>query len=250
MPGPFEASRDPTTLEAMSRLTQTRRTAGQVIGLSGELLGILMQLFLMWVGFRIIFADDDAGDALRLFIWCLVSSTYLGATMLWLYVLVRLDQPDPKGLSLIVGHPVIRVLSTIMSFGASIIGFGVAVNLITELGNQTHDTFTEFNAVWAMLLSWALFNWGYARVYFSRCQRASKPQLRFAGEDEPRLADFVYFSFTNATTFATSDVQVLTTRMRWTVVWHTTTAFFFNALIIALTMNVIANGRLFAELFS
>ena len=45
-----------------------------------------------------------------------------------------------------------------------------------------------------------------------------------------------------------SDVQVMTTRMRWTVVWHTTFAFFFNALIIALTMNVISNGTLLQNL--
>jgi uncharacterized membrane protein len=38
--------------------------------------------------------------------------------------------------------------------------------------------------------------------------------------------------------------------MRWTVVWHTTLAFFFNALIIVLTMNVISNGSFFTELFA
>ena len=60
----------------------------------------------------------------------------------------------------------------------------------------------------------------------------------------------MYLAFTNATTFAVSDVQVTSTRMRWTIVWHTTIAFFFNALIIVLTMNVVANGRFFADLFA
>ncbi len=31
----------------------------------------------------------------------------------------------------------------------------------------------------------------------------------------------------------------MTTRMRWTVLWHTTLGFFFNALIIVLAVNTI-----------
>jgi uncharacterized membrane protein len=36
-------------------------------------------------------------------------------------------------------------------------------------------------------------------------------------------------------------VQVMTTRMRWTVVWHTTLSFFLNAMIIVLAVNTIMN---------
>jgi uncharacterized membrane protein len=91
-----------------------------------------------------------------------------------------------------------------------------------------------------MLLSWALFHWGYARIYERRYRMApTPPALLFPGTDQPRIVDFVYFSFTNATAFSVSDVQVMTPRMRWTVVWHTTFAFFLNALVIVLAFSTI-----------
>jgi len=97
-------------------------------------------------------------------------------------------------------------------------------------------------AVCGMLLSWALYHWGFARIYDRRYRLAVIPPLIFPGTENPRLADFVYLSFTNATNFSVSDVQVVTTRMRWTIVWHTTTSFFLNALIIVLAFSTIINA--------
>ena len=225
-----------------------RSTAATVVSVSGEVIGLLAQLLLVFLAARIIWADDDSLDPLRLLVWCLVASLYLGATILWLNVIVRLDQPEPATTRTIIKHPITRVLSTILTFGSSFLGIIVALNLIVSLSKDDRDPLSEFSAVWAMLLSWAMFQWGYARIYYSRYHRSPTPPLLFPGTEDPRLLDFVYLAFTNATTFAMSDVQVMTTRMRWTVVWHTTFAFFFNALIIALTMNVISNGTLLQNL--
>lgn len=231
-----------------------RSAAGRVLSLGGEILGVLAQLLLLWLGAVYIWGEDDVLDSLRLLTWCLVATAYLGATVVGLNVLVRLDRPDPRAARALIGHPLMRLLSMVLSFGSSALGLTVAVSLITDIGNEVHDTFSEFSAIWAMLLSWAMFNWGFARIYFSRYHRAvdrgGAQPLEFPGTPDPRLVDFVYLAFTNATTFAVSDVQVTSTRMRWTIVWHTTIAFFFNALIIVLTMNVIANGRFFADLFA
>jgi len=57
------------------------------------------------------------------------------------------------------------------------------------------------------------------------------------------MVDFVYFSFTVGSSFAASDVTVLSSRTRWTVVWHSVSSFFFNGLIIVLALNTImSNG--------
>lgn len=228
----------------------SRTSAASVFSLGGEIVGLLTQILLVFVGARIIWADDDSLDPLRLLIWCLAASLYLGGTILWLNILVRLDQPDPPATRALIGHPLTRMLSTVLTFGSSFLGLTVAVDLILSLGREQREPFSEFSAVWAMLLSWSMFHWGYARIYFSRYHRAAEPPLLFPGTTEPRLLDFVYLAFTNATTFAVSDVQVVATRMRWTIVWHTTSAFFFNALIIALTMNVISNGALLRDLLA
>ncbi|WP_323368297.1 DUF1345 domain-containing protein [Leucobacter muris] len=139
-------------------------------------------------------------------------------------------------------------LATLVTFGASLLGLAVATDLISALGLGVHDPVAELSAIWTMLLSWAMFNWGYSRIYFSRYHREADPPLSFPGTEEPRLVDFVYLAFTNATAFAVSDVQVRSTRMRWTIVWHTTLAFFFNALIIALVINVITKGEFLSQL--
>lgn len=223
---------------------------GLVLSTGGEILGLIIQLLLLYVGVMLLWGEDDEFEVFRLLLWCLVASVYLGATILSLNILIRIDTQDPVSTRVLIGHPLTRFLSTLVTFGASLIGLSVAMDLITSLGLEQHEPVQEFSAIWAMLLSWALFNWGYARIYFSRYHRATTPPLLFPGTPEPRLVDFVYLSFTNSTTFAVSDVQVVDSRMRWTIVWHTTLAFFFNALIIVLTMNIIANGRLFADLFS
>lgn len=237
----------------MSRLHAFRSKTGAALSIGGEVLGLLMQLALVWLGAQIMWGDENATgeeSAVVLILWCLVASLYLGLTILWLNILVRMDTPDPAATRLLVGHPLTRLLSMVLTFGASALGLTVALDLITSLGRNEHDALLEGSAVWAMLLSWALFNWGYARIYFSRYHRAKRPPLEFPETAEPRLVDFAYFAFTNATTFSVSDVKVVNTHMRWTVVWHTTLAFFFNALIIVLTMNVISNGSLFVDIFS
>ena len=222
---------------------------GGTVAVIGEALGIVVQVALVWLAWRIVW-DDTAEEVLfDRVIWCILATAYLGATILALNVLARSARPEPRTIRLLVGHPVARFISILFTFGSSLTGLTVALELIVSLGHERVEPIAEASAVWAMLLSWAMFNWGYARIYFSRYHRAQDPPLQFPGTDDPRLVDFVYLAFTNATTFAVSDVKVLATRMRWTIVWHTCLAFFFNALIIVLTMNVIGQGRLLAEIF-
>lgn len=228
------------------------RTLAATLNIVGEVIGLLMQLLLVWLGVSLVWGDSDeagyAGFVLILFLWCIIATVYLSATAITLSALVRLNQPDPPFTRRLVAHPVTRVFSMALSFSTSLLGLTVAIDLITALGRDEHDAIAEAGAVWAMLLAWVIFNWGYARIYFSRYHRAKRPPLKFPGTTEPRLVDFAYFAFTNATTFSVSDVRVVDAHMRWTVVWHTTLAFFFNALIIALAMNVISNGTLFANI--
>ncbi|WP_440312289.1 DUF1345 domain-containing protein [Leucobacter chromiireducens] len=226
------------------------RTLGTTLSVGGEILGIGAQIVLIWLGWLLLWGPEDGFDLGAMLTWCLVATLYLSFTIFALNILVRVGDPNPAATRVLVGHPLTRALSTLISLGASAVGLSVAIDLITSIGQDQHEPVSEFIAVWAMLLSWAMFNWGYARVYFSRYHRAASPPLEFPGTPDPRLVDFVYLAFTNATTFAVSDVKVVDSRMRWTIVWHTTLAFFFNALIIVLTMNVIANGKLFAQLFA
>lgn len=207
-------------------------------------MGILAQIVLLALGIDFLFiADGDVEENATLLLWSLVGTLYLGSTILWLNIELRVRAVDHQVLQRFIRSRVMRWLSTIMTFSASVVGLSAAITLILVRGDPDHLALFELVAVWAMLVSWALFHWGYARVYHSLFFRASgEDPLVFPRTTTPRVVDFVYFAFTNGTSFAPSDVMVTTTRMRWTVLWHTTMSFFFNALIIVLTMNTISGG--------
>ncbi|HEX4105609.1 MAG TPA: DUF1345 domain-containing protein [Rhizomicrobium sp.] len=61
--------------------------------------------------------------------------------------------------------------------------------------------------------------------------------LDFPGRGEPCPWDFLYFSFVIGMTCQVSDVQVKTTVMRRTVLWHGLVSFFFNTVFIAMAVN-------------
>lgn len=225
---------------------------GAIFTLVSSFMGILAQLWLAGLGAVILFGPTDPTDPAGiggLLTWCTVATLFLAATTVTLTFMARSPQPDSSFTRRIIGHPLARLIAIVFTFGASLIGIAVALQIITDLGHEVLDPTLEIVGIWAMLVSWALFNWGYARIYFSRYHQAKEPPLIFPGTPDPKLVDFAYLAFTNATNFSVSDVQVTSTQLRWTVVWHTTIAFFFNALIIGLIINVLANGKLFGAIF-
>ncbi|MGL3148812.1 DUF1345 domain-containing protein [Microbacterium sp. A82] len=233
-----------------SPLTTRRARFLSSLSIAGEIFGLLVQLTLVYIGIDLSLSTDGDLDVFVVLLWCALATLYLVVTIIGLNVLVRSDRAEPPATRKLIMHPLTRLLSTLLTFGASALGLREATALIVNIGQEVVDPIVEISAIWTMLLSWAIFNWGFARIYYSRYHRAPEPPLMFPGTAKPRLSDFVYFSFTNATTFGTSDVQVMSSRMRWTVIWHTTLAFFFNALIIALSMNVISKGDLFSRILS
>lgn len=53
----------------------------------------------------------------------------------------------------------------------------------------------------------------------------------------PELAEFLYFSFTIGTSFAVSDVTVVSRSMRKRVTAHSVLSFFFNAAVVAIAID-------------
>ena len=56
----------------------------------------------------------------------------------------------------------------------------------------------------------------------------------------PDYFDFLYFSFVVGTTNQTSDTEVTSRAMRRVVMAHGLLSFFFNTMVIALTVNLTA----------
>jgi len=86
-----------------------------------------------------------------------------------------------------------------------------------------------------------MFALHYAGVYFRRHKGGIRGGLEFPGCAQPGWMEFFYQAFVIGCTFASSDVNVTSMRMRWIVVVQGVVGFFFNAIILALTINVAAN---------
>jgi uncharacterized membrane protein len=89
------------------------------------------------------------------------------------------------------------------------------------------------------LLVGVLFCFHYAHMYY-RCGPKGLP-LKFPDDEkEPDYWDFLYFSFTISVAVQTSDVSVMTRGMRKLVLGHSVLNFFFNLVILGLSINIAA----------
>lgn len=92
----------------------------------------------------------------------------------------------------------------------------------------------------AWLFSNIVYTLHYAHIfYLADAKGQDSGGLDFPNAAEPVYWDFLYFAFTLGMTFQTSDVSILSTPMRKTVVFHCLAAFIFNLGILAFTINVL-----------
>src|SRR5260221_12710297 len=125
--------------------------------------------------------------------------------------------------------------------------FAVILLLTTKHETSSLKVLHLAIAITGMALSWSLvhtvFAARYAHLYYS--DHKTKPNMHAAGlvfpdEDTPDFVDFAYFSFVLGMTFQVSDVSITSRKIRRMVLWHSLISFGYNAVIIALTINVIA----------
>lgn len=81
----------------------------------------------------------------------------------------------------------------------------------------------------------------YAHAWFgdSDAEGTGGAGIAFPGGGEPRAWDFLYYSFVVGMTAQVSDVSVTTTRMRQLTLAHSVFSFFYNTIILALTVNAV-----------
>jgi len=101
----------------------------------------------------------------------------------------------------------------------------------------------------ALLLGWIAaqmtFAVQYMRIYYRTLETRGgvrpDPGLAFPGQSTPDLWDFMYYSFTIAMCYQTSDVSISGTAIRRLTLMHAIYSFFFVAAIIGFVVNVLSN---------
>lgn len=96
-----------------------------------------------------------------------------------------------------------------------------------------------------IVLSWTfvhtIFAFHYAHEYYGERRDGIIGGLEFPGDKEPDYRDFLYFALVIGMTSQVSDVQITSKVIRRMVSMHSVLAFFFNLVVLALTVNVVAN---------
>ena len=93
-----------------------------------------------------------------------------------------------------------------------------------------------------ILTSWAfihtMFALHYAGEYYAPGAGGVRAGLRFPEEDAPGWGEFAYQAFVIGCACATADVNATSKAMRRACLVHGVVAFFFNTIILALTINI------------
>ena len=217
---------------------------------------VVLGLVFVWV------TDGTETELLWLGAWCLVSTLYMIA---WLSVLGWLSRRSWRTATTVVGaRAPSRIAALVTTIVSSLIGLTAASELLVLRDDPDLGSAIDFFGVWAMLLAWGYLHWGFAQIYYRLYVRGvgrgagaevpgpdaeppdaaapgAPPPFRFPATPNPGLLDFVYLSFMVGTSFTPNDVET-TTRVRWTVTWHSVLSFFFNGFIIVLALTTIMNG--------
>jgi uncharacterized membrane protein len=101
----------------------------------------------------------------------------------------------------------------------------------------------------AVVASWALTHTTYAlhyvHHYYDDGPEAGEDDRRglaFPGRAEPDFWDFLYYALVIGMTSQVSDVQITSHAMRRVTLLHSVLSFFFNTIILALAVNLVAGS--------
>lgn len=107
-----------------------------------------------------------------------------------------------------------------------------------------HEVFFIASVTFAWMVLHLSFTFRYAHVYYGdENEKYAKHAggLDFPGDSHPDYFDFAYYSFTIGMTFQVSDVVIKSKGLRRLTLAHSLLAFFFNTILIAITINEIIN---------
>jgi uncharacterized membrane protein len=182
-----------------------------------------------------------AGEPFRRFLigWNITVWSYLvliGALMLRAdasYTRALSEREDPSA-ALVLAIVSLVAFTSLLAIGAELASARDAADRVARY------LFAGLTLAGSWLMVNTLFAFHYAHLYF-RNPRAPRP-LRFPDEPppDPDFWDFLYFSFTLAVAAQTSDVAVVSSAVRRTVLAHSVLAFVFNVAILGATINVVA----------
>lgn len=131
----------------------------------------------------------------------------------------------------------------------AVVMLAILAAIASDLPSAKHgDSWAVVKLVFTLTLAWAftnlVFMLHYAHAHYGPGHEGKlhRGGFEFPGTAEPDYWDFLYFSFTAGMSFAASDVNVTSGRVRRVLVVQCLLSFIFNIGVIAFTINALSGG--------
>ena len=172
-------------------------------------------------------------------------ATYVYLALVWT-MMVRADNEDVQAVATRQDEKTYVVLTTV-SLAALMSLAAIVVELATASphANATHHPFHIALTAATVIGSWFLiptvFGIHYAHFYYQTTRDDRAPLIFPEKGLKPDYWDFMYFSFTIAVASQTAEIAPGSRSMRKAVLAQAVLSFFFNASILALSINISAS---------
>lgn len=185
-----------------------------------------------------------------------ISGAFIGALISdLLFVLpygLRLSSSDTRDLFLSADLKKDRLLKrSLLVLFVGLVFLGLSMHDMNAAKSDT-KTFQLLLYFFGVILCWLELQLAFAIYYAKLFYRGNEhgeesidqgPQeLIFPGEDAPLFTDFIYVANAVALTFAMSDVNIESSRMRKTVMFQALASFLFYTLIFSVVANLMINS--------
>ena len=185
-----------------------------------------------------------------------ISGAFIGALISdLLFVLpygLRLSSSDTRDLFLSADLRKDRLLKrSLLVLFVGLVFLGLSMHDMNTAKSDT-KTFQLLLYFFGVILCWLELQLAFATYYAKLFYRGNEhggestdqgPQeLIFPGDDAPLFTDFVYVANAVALTFAMSDVNIESSRMRKTVMFQALASFLFYTLIFSVVANLMINS--------
>jgi len=121
---------------------------------------------------------------------------------------------------------------------ASLVAVGLALVKAAQTGGTGQAVYTGIGVL-SVVMSWVLvhtvFTLHYGRLYYEHVDG-----IDFHDQSDPTYRDFAYVAFTIGMTYQVSDTELNSRTIRSTALRHALLSYLFGAVIIAMTINVVA----------
>lgn len=168
--------------------------------------------------------------------WVVAAGVYVGWTRL---ILARMDAEQTCRYA--TREDPTRSVAELITMSASVaslggVGYVVAAASRTGAGAVAAAVVGVLTVAASWFVVHTIFTVHYARLYYS-----DEPGgINFHDPEPPRFRDFAYVAFTVGMTFQVSDTEIGLTSIRATVLRHALLSYLLGAVILAVTINLIA----------